>query len=58
MSELDFACLKLSVAMKNPLAVERKITNEIDRILACKKKWIELSLQSTQKKKLLCLARR
>lgn len=58
MSELDYATLRLSIAMKNPIAIERKITNDYEKLVACTKKWADMSKTSAQKRKLLSLARR
>lgn len=58
MSELDHAALRLSIAMKNPIAIERKITSDYEKLVACNKKWSEMAKMSSQKRKLKCLARR
>ena len=58
MNELDYAVLKFSIAMKNPVAIERKVTSDYEKLVACNKKWADMSKTSAQKRKLLSLARR
>lgn len=57
MSELDLACERLRVAMYNPYAIERKARSEQETTARVKRLWFEMSLRSTQKDKLLRLAR-
>lgn len=58
MSEIDLAFLRFSIAMKNHIAIERKITSDYEKLVACKRKWADMSKISAQKRKLLRLARR
>lgn len=57
MSELEKSCQLLKVLMQNPYAVERRARSEQETIERVKKLWLEWSLRSTQKDKLLRLAR-
>lgn len=58
MSEIDIAFLRFSIAMKNPIAIERKVTSDYEKLVACNKKWSEMAKMSSQKRKLMSLARR
>lgn len=57
MSELEKSCQLLKVLMQNPYAVERRARSEIETTARVKRLWFEMSLRSTQKDKLLRLAR-
>lgn len=57
MSELELACERLRVALYNPYAIERKTRSEQETTERVKKLWLEWSLRSTQKDKLLRLAK-
>lgn len=57
MSELEKSCQRLRVAMLNPYAIERRARSEQETLERVKKLWLEWSLRSTQKDKLLRLAR-
>lgn len=57
MSELEKSCQRLRVAMLNPYAIERKVRSEQETTERIKRLWFEMSLRSTQKDKLLRLAR-
>lgn len=57
MSELEKSCQLLKVLMQNPYAVERRARSEIETTARVKRLWVEMSLHSTQKDKLLRLAR-
>lgn len=57
MSELEKSCQRLRVAMLNPYAIERKVRSEQETTERIKRLWVEMSLHSTQKDKLLRLAR-
>lgn len=51
MSELDFACLRLQVALANKASVDRKIKSDSNRRDAIAQAWRSMSLTSTQKKR-------
>lgn len=57
MSELELACERLKVALYNPYAIERKARSERETTERMKKLWLEWALRSTQKDKVLRLAR-
>jgi hypothetical protein len=57
MSELELSCQLLKALLKNPYAVERKLRSEKETTERMKKLWLEWSLRSTQKDKLLRLAK-
>lgn len=57
MSELEKSCQLLKVLMQNPYAVERRARSEQETTARVKRLWFEMSLRSTQKDKLLRLAR-
>lgn len=57
MSELEKSCQLFKIAMQNPYAVERRARSEQETTARVKRLWFEMSLHSTQKDKLLRLAR-
>lgn len=57
MSELEKSCQLLKALMKNPYAVERRARSERETTERMKKLWLEWALRSTQKDKVLRLAK-
>lgn len=57
MSELEKGFQLLKVLMQNPYAVERRTRSERETTERVKKLWVEMSLRSTQKDKVLRLAK-
>lgn len=57
MSELELSCQLLKALMKNPYAVERRARSERETTERVKRLWVEMSLRSTQKNKVLRLAK-
>lgn len=57
MTELDYACLQLSIAMRNPRAIERKLITDAEKIAKASELWREMSKTSTYTRKLKNLSR-
>lgn len=57
MTELDYACMQLSIAMHNKLAVERKLINDCEKLARVNELWRDMAKQSTRSKKLQSLSR-
>lgn len=57
MTELDNAMEKFKIAMANPYAIKRYLQTQKRVEEDIKRKWAKLSTTSTQKEKLLRLAR-
>lgn len=51
MGELDFACLRLQLALANKASVDRKIKSDGNKKDAIAQAWRLMSLTSTQKKR-------
>lgn len=58
MTELDYACMQLSIAMHNKSAVERKLINDCEKLARANELWRDMAKQSTRSKKLQSLSRR
>jgi hypothetical protein len=58
MSELDFACMQLSIAIRNPYAIERKRFREMEAEKKAYALWQELAKTSTQKNKMRAIGTR
>lgn len=51
MTELDYACMMLSIAIHNQKAVERKIFRESEAEKKASELWLEMSKKSTRTSK-------
>lgn len=58
MTELDYACMQLSIAMHNKMAVDRKLVSDKEKIARATELWREMSKTSTRTRKLKDLTRR
>ncbi len=58
MTELDYACMQLSIAMHNKSAVERKLISDCEKLARASELWREMSKTSTRTRKLKDLTRR
>ena len=57
MTELDYACMQLSIAMNNKSAVERKLISDCEKLTRANELWRDMAKQSTRSKKLQSLSR-
>lgn len=57
MSELDYACMKLAIAIRNPKAIERKEFREKTALVVAAQMWHEMAKTSSRSRRLQNLAR-
>lgn len=58
MSELEYACMKLSIAIRNPRAIERKEFREKNALIVATQMWHEMGKTSSRSRRLQNLARK
>lgn len=58
MTEIEFSCMQLSIAIHNEKAVERYLLTEKNKVEKAQKLWHEMAKESTQSKKIRALSHR